>query len=104
MSTTSNFELPTELRTEEQIRAWDAVNQCKRRMEQIKDTAAQTIQNAPPPMQQFIFQALLAEMQQLGSVVVKIRSNCNHVARSWREIDDTVIDISQCIVCQLDLS
>jgi hypothetical protein len=98
------MDIPKEIKTDQQLQFWNTVRQCRERMEQIKDNAAQIIENAPGPLRQVVFHQLHAEMQHLGGIVLQIRSNCSHIARSWREVDDsTVIDCSQCVICQLDL-
>ena len=99
------MDLPAEIKTNEQWQMWQAVNQCKERMQQIVDGGKQHILNAPPHVQQFIFQQLLGEMQHLASVVLNLRANCQHAVRTWREIDDSVvIDMTQCVICQENFS
>lgn len=96
------MDIPKEITTDQQLHYWNAVNQCKARMEHLKNVVEQTIRNVPPPVQQLVYNQMLSEMQHLASTVLNIRSGCQHSFRTWRESDEmTVIDISQCVICQL---
>jgi len=99
------MEIPAEVKTTEQLQAWQAVNQIKDRMSAIKTNAPSIIAQAPPQFKQVVFMQLHSEMQGLANAVLGIRENCNHVVKSWRDVDGTaVIDVSQCVICQLYLS
>lgn len=95
------MELPNELRTTEQIQAWQAVQQCKHNMLHIRDTAEQTVNSAPPQFRQMIFMQLKGQMHHLAMVVMNIRATCKHTLKSWRDIDGmNIVDASQCVICE----